>query len=254
MLYGSFSDDEDLERDFETVSPVPTVKVDDTAQKFLIAGHECFSFSSVYTFSSENNVFGKLDDPDTTTNISTETSFDYVYGGTIIAAYRQIPKLAGAGTTAPYPERISDSIYDTWTDVGHGIGNVYRMLEPPKQIGDLCDAIGGSAKFKLRLYMMGVYDYEPGKLFLSMDGFATAAITASSFITADTASGLTWLHLTTSKFGIFDNGAIAMTASARHLVVEYYVKAYNLTRSQLPRQSSGATTSPSRGTRSGRRG
>jgi hypothetical protein len=250
IVYGSFYDDEDLERDFETISPVPSIKVDDAGQKFLIAGHACYAALSVYTFAGENNLFGKMQTPDNATNAAGEMSFDYVAGGTIIATFRQIPRLAGAGTTAADPEHISDGKYDTWTDVGHDKGTVYRMMEPPKEVGELCDATGGTAIFTLRAYMMGVTDYEAGMLYLSMDGFDLAAITMASIVTGDTTTTVSWAHFNASKFGIVDGGAVAMTAAVRHLVVEYHVKAYNLTRSNAGRAvvAGGVTRAP-RGTR-----
>ena len=143
MVYGDFSPaDEETPRKIQTFSACPTILIDAETRKFIIAEHILHTLTTVFIYSSENNLYGK-----TTSSVlsgTTAPSFlDWSAGGLVTAEFYQQLKTLGtdtdSGLQATFPNAVDEDLTNiaTLNEADATKRELYGVVENPQNIGTL---------------------------------------------------------------------------------------------------------------------
>ena len=232
VVYGSASASESAERDYETISPFPTIKVDYISNEYAISDHELHTYTSVYIYSSENNLYGLMGPSgdfvtsNTSSGASVETS-----GVEVIATFRQIPNLEDAETSVAVDiTNAVDQVTTNYVDLGAS-KKLYCRLEIPEEIGELVDSTGGSALVTIRMDFETIASGDTAtiKYFTPTETATTPDVTdadSNTTVTRSTTTGVTWTNLGTWAFGI-TTAVAATSVRVKHIAIEYYVRVFS---------------------------
>jgi len=132
-----------------------------------------------------------------------------------------------------------------------GVGlTALGKLNRPTDVGKL------ATRIHMRAYIGSITDFEASRIFLTAIGTGADALyylqigDGNSVVAGESSPGITytWDLLGDSHFGVANNVATAMLAQIKHVIVEYHVFMFSLTRS-VGGHLRGSFSRPPRGTR-----
>lgn len=231
IVYGSVSGSESADRDYETISPFPTVKTSYISQTYAISDHELHTYTSAYVYSPENNLFGLLASGDITSSNTSSGATLSSGGNNVIATFRQIPNLEDTETSVDVDiTNAVDQVATNYVDLGAS-KKLYARLEVPQEVGELVDSTGGSALVTIRMDFDTIASGNTAtiKYFTPTETATTPDVTdadGNTTVTRNTAAGVTWTNLGNWAFGI-TTPVGATSVRVKHICIEYHVKMFS---------------------------